>query len=254
MKKLWFIPICWAALLAAQQSLTLDTSAPAKVTTLQAITHHVQGIDTDGSRLWVTSVETTAKKGHLFAFSVSDGALLSTVDLLDGERFHPGGISADADSIWVPVAEYKAHSTAVIQRRSKATLQVISEFSVPDHIGCVAVTPDYIIGGNWDSRDFYVWDHKGKLLRKVASETGNAYQDLKYVAGKLVGSGTLTGRQGAVDWMDLTDFHLTSRMLIGNTDKAQPFTREGMTIFRNEIWFLPEDNTSRLFAFRLPRL
>jgi hypothetical protein len=30
-------------------------------------------------------------------------------------------------------------------------------------------------------------------------------------------------------------------------------TREGMTIFENHLWLLPEDGDSRLFIFDLPR-
>ena len=224
---------------------------PARELVLRADTHHVQGIDTDGVRLWVTAVDAAARKGYLFEFSLEDGSLTRSVELQDGDRFHPGGLTTDADSIWIPIAEYRAKSTAVIQRRDKRTLALMSQFTVADHIGCVAVTPEYVIGGNWDSKEFYVWNHEGNLVRKVASQTGNAYQDLKFVSGKVVGSGTLTGRQGAVDWLELPAFQLSERKLVGNTEKGQPFTREGMTLFKGKLWFLPEDNKSRLFAFPL---
>jgi hypothetical protein len=246
-----FIAIAWAAALAAQQTSNLDTSMPVRQLALRADTHHVQGIDTDGTRLWVTAVAAAARKGYLFEFSLQDGSLTRSIELQDGERFHPGGLVTDSESIWIPIAEYRAHSTAVIQRRDKRTLALISQFSVADHIGCVAVTPEYVIGGNWDSKEFYVWNHDGTLVREVASQTGNAYQDLKFVSGKVVGSGTLAGRQGAVDWLELPAFQLSERKLVGNTEKGQAFTREGMTLFKGQLWFLPEDNASRLFVFPL---
>ena len=238
-------------MVAAQQHPVLNTSTPARELALRADTHHVQGIDTDGTRLWVTAVDAAARKGYLFEFSLEDGSQTRSIELQDGDRFHPGGLTTDADSIWIPIAEYRAKSTAVIQRRDKRTLALMSQFTVADHIGCVAVTPEYVIGGNWDSKEFYVWNHEGNLVRKVASQTGNAYQDLKFVSGKVVGSGTLTGRQGAVDWLELPAFQLSERKLVGNTENGQPFTREGMTVFKNQLWFLPEDNKSRLFVFRL---
>jgi hypothetical protein len=79
----------------------------------------------------------------------------------------------------------------VIERRNKRRLQREFAFRVSDHIGCVAVTPEYLIGGNWDSLVFYVWDHSGKLLRTVDNETHNAYQDMKFDGRYIVASGLL---------------------------------------------------------------
>lgn len=220
--------------------------------TLQAKTEHVQGIDTDGTHLWVTSVDRAGRKGFLQEFSLPSGKLERGIDLQEGDRFHPGGIAADADSIWIPVAEYRANSTATIQRRNKATLALEFQFTVPDHIGCLAVTPQFIIGGNWDSLKFYVWDHQGNLLRTVASTTANAYQDLKYVNGTVIASGLLTGRQGAVDWLEMPSLGLVRRLNMGNTSTGEPYTREGMTIFNQRLWLLPEDGASRLFVFAIP--
>ncbi|MEO5926362.1 MAG: DUF6454 family protein [Bryobacteraceae bacterium] len=231
----------------------VDFTKPERVLPLHGETNHVQGIDTDGTHVWVTSVDRPTSKGFLRMFSLVDGHLEKSVEVQAGALFHPGGVATDSTSIWIPVAEYRASSTAVIQQRNKSTLELEFEFPVPDHIGCVAVTPDFIIGGNWDSREFYVWDHRGNLIRKVASETANAYQDLKVVAGKLVGSGTLAGKQGAVDWLNLGTFRLESRLLVSNTDRGEPFTREGMTIFNDRLWLLPEDSSSRLFSFLFAR-
>src|SRR5262249_15328960 len=142
---------------------------------IEASTFHVQGIDFDADRFWITSVDRAHRKGYLQEFAWDSGARLRGVELQDGNRFHPGGFAADATSLWIPVAEYQRQSSAVIQRRSKRTLEVEDSFPVPDHIGCIAVNSEYVVGGNWDSRDFYLWDHRGKLIRKIASATGNAY-------------------------------------------------------------------------------
>jgi len=232
----------------------VDFNKPEKVLSLLGETNHVQGIDTDGTHLWVTSVDRPTRKGFLRTFSLMDGHLESSIELQDGDSFHPGGIATDDNSVWIPVAEYRANSTAIIQQRNKRTLALEFQFRVPDHIGCVAVTPDLIIGGNWDSRDFYVWDHRGHLIRKVANETANAYQDLKFVLGNVVASGTIEGGKGAIDWLDPNSFRLERRLPVENTDRGAPFTREGMTVFNGRLWLLPEDAPSRLFIFplRLP--
>jgi len=227
--------------------------APVRVLALKAKTAHVQGIDTDGAHLWVTSVERAASKGFLQEFAVADGSLLRTIEVQEGGRYHPGGIAADEDSIWIPVAEYRKESSAVIQRRNKRTLALEFQFPVADHIGCLAVTPQFLIGGNWDSRDFYVWDHQGKLVRKAPSTTANGYQDLKFRDGQLVASGLLQGGQAAVDWLDISSLKLIRRLPLGNTDRSAPLTREGMTLFENRLWLLPEDGDSRLFIFDLPK-
>jgi hypothetical protein len=213
---------------------------------------HVQGVDTDGRTIWVTSVDSKKREGRLFAFGARDGVLLNSMPLQEGERFHPGGFSADGDSLWIPVAEYRANSSAVIQRRSKRTLALESEFPVTDHIGCLAATPEFLIGGNWDSREFYVWNRKGELLRKVASTTGNAYQDMKYWEGSLIASGVLlSDRSGAIDRLALPAFELRARMSAGKTPRGAAYTREGMAVYRGDLLFLPEDGPdSTLFMFR----
>jgi hypothetical protein len=223
-----------------------------RVLPLKANTHHVQGIDFDSRRIWVSSVDAPNRTGYLQEFSLATGDLLREIKLGDGVRFHPGGISADSASLWIPVAEYRRDSSSVIERRNKETLELEFRFSVSDHIGCVAVTPELVIGGNWDSRTFYVWDHKGTLIRKHPNPTPNAYQDIKYLSHRLVASGLLPGRVGAIDWLDPADFKLLQRVNAGQTDRGEPYTREAMAIGGGRLFLLPEDAPSRLFVFRLP--
>ena len=230
----------------------LDGLRQRPVLNLKGTVYHVQGIDLDDTRLWVTSVDSKTRKGYLHEFALPAGVLSRSVEVQDGERFHPGGIASDATFIYVPVAEYRRSSTAVIQKRSKRTLGLESQFAVADHIGCVAVNGDVIVGGNWDSRELYVWDHGGKLLRKHANPTGNGFQDLKLTGGLLVGGGLLPGREGAIDWMEFPSLRPVRRMTTGKTDRGDPFTREGMAIRGRLLYLLPEDGPARLFTFELP--
>jgi Family of unknown function (DUF6454) len=236
----------------AQESL-LKASDATRVLELQGKTNHVQGMDTDGTYLWLTAVDSAGHKGYLREFRLEDGSLIRSIELQDGARFHPGGINADAESIWVPVAEYRPNSSAMIQKRNKKTLALEFQFSVPDHIGCVAVTPEFVIGGNWDSRDFYFWDHQGRLIRKVTSETGNSYQDIKFRSDGIVASGGLADRRGAVDWLEFPSMHLARRVMAGKTDRGASLTREAMTTFQGQLWLLPEDEQSRLFVLPLTK-
>ncbi len=243
--------LLWMSMAAAfgQAPSVLNASEAGRILELHGKTNHVQGIDTDGVHLWVTSVDTPGHKGFLYEFLLDDGRELRHIELQDGERFHPGGIATDGESIWIPVAEYHANSSAVIQQRNKRTFELEFQFAVPDHIGCIAVTPEFVIGGNWDSRDFYVWDHHGKLIRKVASETGNSYQDMKFESGRIIASGGLSDHRGAVDWLEFPSMHLVGRVIVGKTDRGASLSREAMTMFKGQLWMLPEDEQSRLFIF-----
>src|SRR5690349_14656069 len=79
---------------------------------LNGTLYHVQGVDLDAAHVWVTSVDKDGHKGYLHEFDRKTGKLERQLDLTDGPRFHAGGISSSTDSIWVPVAEYRAHSSA----------------------------------------------------------------------------------------------------------------------------------------------
>jgi hypothetical protein len=240
------------ALLVSFAPLHAADLQPVRTVTLAGDTRHVQGIDCDDRRLWVTSVDRSARQGWLMEFSPANGERLRAVDVTAGERYHPGGMTADGDSLWIPVAEYRRASTSVIQKRNARTLELESQFEVADHIGCIAAAPGVLIGANWDSRDFYVWDRSGKLLRKVPNPTPNGYQDLKFVDGQLVGGGLLPGRAGAVDWLDYPSFRLVRRLDFGKTSRGVPYTNEGMAIRGDRLLLLPEDAPSRLFEFRIP--
>lgn len=231
---------------AAQSGLTLVRTTP-----LQGNTRHVQGIDFDERRLWVTSVDRTDHKGYLQEFALATGEHVRTVNVESGNRFHPGGLSVDGASLWLPVAEYRRDSTSLIQKRSVRTFEVESQFEVADHIGCLAAGPGILIGANWDSRMFYIWDRTGRLIRKVPNPTPNAYQDLKFVEGALVGGGLLPGKAGAVDWLEYPSLKLLRRLTTGETTKAVPYTNEGMALRGDRLLLLPEDAPSRLFEFRV---
>ena len=219
---------------------------------LKAPLRHVQGVEVDGGKVWVSSVDRESRKGFLHEFRLSDGSLVRFVEVQDGPRFHPGGISADSESVWVPVAEYRPGSSAVIQRRRKSTLGLEFQFNVADHIGCIAASGDEIIGGNWDSRELYVWDPQGRLQRKLPNVFGNGYQDMKFNGDVLVASGLLPmGGGGAIDWFELPSFRLLRRLMAGKTDRGVFYTREGMAIRNGLLYLLPEDGPSRLFVFRL---
>ena len=237
-------------LLLAQIALTLESFGPPQVYPLHEPLKHVQGIETDGLRLWVSSVDKEAHTGHLHLFEIKTGKLLKTVRVDSGELYHPGGISMEGNSLWVPVAEYKRVGTARIEERDKETLALRSHFTVEDHIGCVAVADGKLFGGNWDARQIYTWSLEGLQLAKRDNPEGTHYQDMKFRQGQLVASG-VADKSGAIDWLDPQDLRLVKRISTGKTDRGILYTNEGMTVHDGKLYLLPEDGPSRLFVFKL---
>jgi hypothetical protein len=233
---------------AAQQH---DALTLTRTTQLAGETYHVQGIEVDGSTVWVTSVDTKAKRGLLLEYKLPEGRLIRSIEIHDGVRYHPGGLMASGDSLWIPVAEYKRESSAVIQRRNKKTLALDGQFVVEDHIGAIAVASDALIGANWDARDLYVWSIEGKQLRKIANSSGIALQDMKFAGGSLIGGGLRPDKSGEVVWMKWPSLEVVKRLPVGRTDRGVAYTHEGIAIRGDKLWFLPEDSPSRLFEFRL---
>jgi Family of unknown function (DUF6454) len=228
----------------------IDHARLADVTALEGPVFHVQGVDLDQDHIWVTSVDASNKRAYLHQFNRTTAKLERAVDLTDGPRYHPGGFSIYKDSIWVPVAEYTPHSTAVLVELDKKTLTVKRKISVPDHVGCLTVTSDSLIFGNWNSAQIYVWNKEGKQLRVLDNPSKNSYQDIKFIDGYLVGSGNIPGLGGSVDWYSWPSMKPVRSLSSGVTDKGVLYTREGMAVKGNDLYLVPEDGpTTRLFHF-----
>ena len=199
----------------------------------------------------ISWVDRKNKTGHLGEFELLSGRLLRSVEVQNGERYHPGGLAKHGDSLWLPVAEYRPNSSSVIQRRNQRTLALEAKFEVPDHIGCVAVMNGRVYGGNWDSKQIYAWDTGGTLISNRDNPSGTSFQDMKAVGGQLIGSG-IRPEGGAIDWLDVRDLRMLRRVRTGKTDRDVLMTHEGMAISGTRLYLLPEDSPSRLFIFGLP--
>lgn len=242
-----------AGLLLLALIASIEDASLKDVHDLDGRLHHVQGLDLDREHFWVTSVDAAEHRGYLDQFNRATAKFERRIEVTDGARFHPGGISIRGDSIWVPVAEYKPHSTAVLEEIDKHTLALKRKIAVADHLGCVAVSSDSLIAGNWDTRQLYVLDFKGKQIRVVDNPETNKYQDIKFVDGVLVASGSFNHSSGAVDWLAWPSLHLERRIRSGMTDRGVLYTAEGMAIQGRDLYVVPEDGPSRLFHFVLKR-
>jgi hypothetical protein len=223
---------------------------PQKVIAIEGETHHVQGIVVDGSKLWVTAVDRPTRKGFLFEYELPSGKRLRAIEIQDGDRYHPGGLDATPDSLWIPVAEYRRASSAIIQKRNKKSLALEAQFIVNDHIGCVAAAKGRLYGGNWDSRQIYEWSFDGRELAKRDRTSGVSYQDMKFRGGKVVASGLRGNGTGAVDFLHPKTLQILRTIEFAKTDRSVVYTHEGMDLQKGLLYLLPEDAPSRLFVFR----
>ncbi|ATY30722.1 DUF6454 family protein [Sphingomonas psychrotolerans] len=219
---------------------------------------HVQGLELDRRRIWVTSVDQENRKGYIHEFDRRTGKLLRRRELTDGARYHPGGISISGRSIWVPVAELKPNSSAILLELDADSLRVRRKIRVADHLGCVAASGRTLVAGNWDSELLYIFDlaDNGRV-RTVPNPSPTHHQDMKFVDGQLVAGGSLTLWSGAVDWIDWPSMKLRRTLRSGAIGPVRPlgrggpYTGEGMAIEGRELYVVPEDGPSRLFHFRL---
>jgi hypothetical protein len=225
--------------------------------TLKGEVFHVQGLDLDGDAIYITSVDRKSHRGYLHKFSAA-GALLGVLDITDGARYHPGGIALDEDSIWIPVAEYRAGSTTRILQVDKQSLKTVSSFIVDDHIGAVASRDGKVYGDNWSAHHLYIWDHAGRTLARPLNTTQIAYQDFKFAEDDLIASGISRDAQsGAIDWLDPETLLPRRHLPVGKMANGIVWTREGMAVADGKLYLLPNDGhdgQAEIYVFDLESL
>ncbi|MCB9553996.1 MAG: hypothetical protein H6705_19340 [Myxococcales bacterium] len=165
-----------------------DAWTPAGDTPLAFATHHPQGLARVGDTWYLSTVEVTeppdpkratppfdrspgAGIGHLVAFT-DDGALRARVTLGEGPVYHPGGIDTDGARLYVPVAEYRPRSRAIVYAVDPATLAATALFRFPDHLGALIVDGDRLIALSWGGREVYTLTHDGRVLDRRPNPSG----------------------------------------------------------------------------------
>ncbi len=257
-------------------------------------THHPQGMVRIGDRMVMSSVEIIEPtqrfpelrdgldrsagrgRGHLFEFDLQ-GRLTRQITLGEGDVYHPGGIDFDGRAIWVPVAEYRPNSRAIVYRVDPATLQASEVLRVADHIGGVVHATDSgsLHGVSWGSRRFYRWTLGADLRATNANEPPERlrrlnpshyidYQDCHYLgANRMLCSGlnayrvAPTAPSFALGGIEIVD--LAAGTAIFQVPVMQ-WTESGLPMTQNPFWaetrgnglrfyFVPEDDRSRMFVY-----
>jgi hypothetical protein len=241
-------------------------------------TYHPQGLVKIGDTFIVSAVEVHDRGagkgvGHLFKMSAR-GELLADLKIGEGAVYHPGGIDYDGNAIWVPVAEYRPDSSAIVYRVDPAAMKATEILRVPDHIGAIVHNVDdrTLHGVSWGSRRFYRWPlgEDGKAGAPVRTDNPSHYvdyQDCKYVSGRrMVCTGVTEIRQpGAAAPFRLGGLELID-LVTGRPIHQVPvllWTESGLDMTHNPVWieatasglrayFMPEDERSTLYIYDAP--
>ena len=164
-------------------------------------TYHTEGIAFSDKHIFLSAVqilEPTVKYpapqggydrtpgkgiGHLFVMDLA-GHLQKDITLGEGDMYHPGGIDFDGQNVWVPVAQYRPNSSAIIYRVDASSLAVHKQFEVADHFGGIVMDQQtgHLVGNTWGSRRFAEWNLQGKQLKTWDNPNFFIdYQDCQYV-------------------------------------------------------------------------
>jgi uncharacterized protein DUF6454 len=257
-------------------------------------THHPQGMVKIGDVFYVSSVEiikpttrypelrdgydrdTGEGAGHLFKIDAK-GNLLADLKLGEGSIYHPGGIDFDGRHIWVPVAEYRPNSRAIVYRVDPQAMKATEVFRFDDHVGgIVHNTEDGTLHGvSWGSRRLYKWalGRDGKVTNAgVAPEKLRVpnrshyidYQDCHYVGGRrMLCSGLNNYRMkpdapafalGGLELVDLkTDQAIYQVPVELWSPAGKPMTQNPFWVEASEnglrAYFMPDDDKSTLFVY-----
>ena len=257
-------------------------------------THHPQGMVKIGDAFYVSSVEiikpTTRYPelrdgydrdagegaGHLFKIDAK-GNLLADLKLGEGAIYHPGGIDYDGRHIWVPVAEYRPNSRAIVYRVDPQAMSATEVFRFSDHVGGIVHNTDdrTLHGVSWGSRRLYKWTlgRDGKVTNAgVAPEKLRVpnrshyidYQDCHYIGGRrMLCSGLNNYRVkpdapafalGGLEIVDLkTDQAIYQVPVELWSPSGKPMTQNPFWVEATEsglrAYFMPDDDKSTLFVF-----
>ncbi|HEU4347676.1 MAG TPA: DUF6454 family protein [Actinoplanes sp.] len=182
------------------------------------------------------------------------GTLIKDLTLGEGTIYHPGGIDYDGESVWVPVAEYRPNSKAIVYQIDPRTWQVNERFRVADHVGGVIrdrVT-GFIHGVSWGSRTLYEWRPAGhQLSRRANIDHVLDYQDCAYAGWRKQICSGITGlprpdggsyELGGIVLRDLRDDRILHQVPFPR------FSSAGHVMTRNPVAVEIADGKLRLLA------
>jgi hypothetical protein len=254
---------------------------------------HIQGLELAGGKYYMTArredarprqallLRTDAAATGWASWDITPADAQGALTRLD----HPGGMQSDGTRLWIPLAESKRNSRAIVRAFLLADLEAgrqvkpVFEFPVSDHIGAVAVSTEqgWLFGANWDTEKVYVWDLKGRLQRTLRGDelvarglgvvagsrgrAGVAVQDWKVVGDRLYASGLFGSPKSMtvsptsrLCWFEhFLDRDFQRRTVTLPRKDGIELAREAMAVSGGSVYFLPADlgASNRLFRVTL---
>ena len=251
--------------------------------------HHPQGMTRIGDSFYLTAVETTVRPervstpgsvydrtagagtGHLFKFDLQ-GNLQAAITLGEGSIYHPGGMDYDGKHLWIPVAEYRPDSHAIVYRVEPASLAVDEVFRFDDHLGGLLRNPEdgTVYGLSWGSRKLYRWSEVNgsydptRTESKIKLGSDVDYQDCQLLSARAMlcsGMGSLPIDNthvltiGGLELVDLDSLEVTHKIRVTGTAPGgelltrNPFWFELNENQRGAFYFVPEDEQATLYHY-----
>ena len=238
-------------------------------------TYHTEGLAITADHLFLSAVqilEPTQKYpgpvsgydrtpgkgvGHLFVMD-RQGHLQKDIMLGDGDMYHPGGISSDGTNVWVPVAQYRPNSSAIIYRvdatqprRHRAVPR-----RGPHRRHRRDQTTGHLVGNTWGSRRFYEWTPTAQADPWDNPSYFIDYQDCQYVpSAKMICGGVTNLPQTPVRRRCRATYELGGVAMIDLQSHAilrevpfQKWSTAGHVMTRNPVKLAAEGNQLTLWG------
>lgn len=235
-------------------------------------TYHPQGFALVGDLIFMSTVEVLEPPvrypvpvdgydrspgkgiGHVLVLD-RQGNLKKDIRVGEGTAYHPGGIDFDGENVWVPSAEYRPNSRAIVYKINPKSYRVTEEFRVRDHVGGVVRDrrTGLVHGVSWGSRTLYEWTASGKQLAAEANRSHLLdYQDCDYVSrgkqlcGGVTGLRTPTGGNFELGGLALLDLKDDNRIL--HEIPFPSYSAAGHSATRNPVALEVDGGKLRLFT------
>ena len=192
---------------------------------------------------------------------------------------HPGGFDSDGENLWIPISQSRRNGKTMVRKFSirslidKGDATPTESITINDHIGAIAVSrgPKRLFGANWDTLLAYELSVDGNTMQHYKRNSfirnfpdwSIAVQDWKVHEGFLIASGLdkssklLAGRtRSLIQLINFKTRQIIAELRLPRRHESGNFTREGMAVFGEHIWLLPDDlgEENKLYRFALNEL
>ena len=203
----------------------------------------------------------------------------SQPDSWSGSLDHPGGFDSDGQNLWIPISQSRRNGQTMIRKFSirslidKGDATATQIITINDHIGAIAVSrsPKRLFGANWDTLLTYKFSADGNALQHYERNSfirnfpnwSIAVQDWKVHEEFLIASGLdktsklLAGHsRSLIQLINFKTRQIIAELRLPRRHESGNFTREGMAVFGEHIWLLPDDlgEENKLYRFPLNEL